>query len=154
MSVSFLKDLTLLTFYIQSGKMTVDFRDLEALAFQNLDLPLFEVLASRQEQYQDVTPAQILDLLEEAAQTYAIVAPTLPSCLQNSARKEIAFFLELYLDSAIDSRTTQNPQPPENMLIQKLPDDQARFAKMSVAGSITKLVNPVNISQEVAEILA
>ena len=57
-----------------------------ALTFQNHDLPLFEVLASRQEQYQDVTPAQILDLLEEAEQTYAIVAPTLPSCLQNSAK--------------------------------------------------------------------
>jgi hypothetical protein len=109
--------------------MTVDFRELEALAFQNLDLPLFKVLASRQEQYQDVTPAQILDLLEEAAQSYAIVAPTLPFCLQNIARKEIEFFLELYLDSLINSRTTQNPQPPENMLILKLPDDQARFAR-------------------------
>jgi hypothetical protein len=112
---------------IQSGKMTVDFRELEALAFQNLDLPLFTVLASRQEQYQDVTPAEILDLLEEAAQSYAIVDPTLPSCLQNSARKEIAFFLELYLDSL--TRTTQNPQPSENMLILKLPDDQARLAR-------------------------
>jgi hypothetical protein len=114
---------------IQSGKMTVDFRELEALALQNLDLPLFSVLASRQEQYQDVTPAEILDLLEEAAQSYAIVAPTLPSCLQNRARKEISFFLELYLDSLINSRTTQNPQPPENMLILKLADDQARFAR-------------------------
>jgi hypothetical protein len=121
---------------IQSGKTTVNFRDLEALTFQNHDLPLFEVLASRQEQYQDVTPAQILDLLEEAAQTYAIVAPTLPSCLQNSAKKEIRFFLELYLESLINSRTTQNPQPPENMLILKLPDDQARFAKMGVAGGL------------------
>ena len=114
--------------------MTVDFRYLEALAFQNLDLPLFKVLASRQEQYQDVTPEEILDLLEEAAQTYAIVAPTLPCCLQNSARKEIGFFLELYLDSLINSRTRQNPQPRENMLIQKLPDDQTRFANMGVAG--------------------
>jgi hypothetical protein len=48
---------------------------------------------------------------------------------KNSARKEIEFFLELYLDSVINSRTTQNPQPPENMLILKLPDDQARFAR-------------------------
>lgn len=101
---------------IQSEKMTVNFRDLEALAFQSLELPLFEVLASRQEQYQDVTPTQILNLLEEAAQTYAIVVPTLPSCLQNSAKKEIGFFLELYLDRLINSRTTQNPQPPKNML--------------------------------------
>ena len=108
--------------------MTVDYRDLEALGFENPDLPLFKVLASRQEQYQDVTPAEILDLLEEATQTYAIVAPTLPSCLQNSAKKEIGFFLELYLDSLINSRTTQNSQPPENMLILKLADDQARFA--------------------------
>lgn len=90
--------------------MSVDLRDLEVLAFQNLDLPLFKVLTSRQEQYQDVTPAEILDLLEEAAQTYAIVAPTLSSCLQNSAKKEIGFFLELYLNSLINSRTTQNPQ--------------------------------------------
>lgn len=95
--------------------MTVDFRELEALALQNLDLPLFKVLASRQEQYQDVTPAEILDLLEEAAQSYAIVAPTLPSCLQNSAKKEIAFFLELYLDSL--TRNTQNSQPPENITL-------------------------------------
>ena len=138
---------------IQSEKMTVDFRELETLAVQNPNLPLFEVLASRQQQYQDVTPAQILDLLEEAAQTYAIVAPTLPSCLKNSAKKEIAFFLELYLDSLIDSRTTQNPQPPENLVIQKFPDDQARFAKMGVAGVINKPFNPVTISEEVAEIL-
>lgn len=116
--------------------MTVNFRHVEALAFQNPELPLFEVLASRQEQYQGVTPAEILDFLEEAAQAYAFVAPTLPSCLQNSARKEIAFFLELYLESLVDSRTTQNPPPPENMLIQKLPDDQARFARMSVAGIV------------------
>ena len=114
---------------IQSGKTTVDFRELEALTFQNLDLPLFEVLASRQEQYQDVTPAEILDLLEEAAQTYAIVVPTLPSCLENSARKEISFFLELYLDILINSRTTQNPQLPENMLILMLPADRVRFAR-------------------------
>jgi hypothetical protein len=102
---------------IQSGKMTVNFRDLEALAFKSLDLPLFNVLASRQKQYQDVTPAQILDLLEEAAQTYAIVAPTLPSCLKNSAKKEIAFFLELYLDTLTNSPTRQNPQLAETMLI-------------------------------------
>jgi hypothetical protein len=118
---------TMNTACIQSEKITVNFRDLEALAFQSLELPLFEVLASRQEQYQDVTPTQILNLLEEAAQTYAIVAPTLPSCLQNSAKKEIGFFLELYLDRLINSRTTQNPQPPKNMLILNLPDDQARF---------------------------
>ena len=116
--------------------MTFDFRYLETLAFQNLDLPMFEVLSSRQEQFQDVNPEEILDLLEEAAQSYAIVAPTLPSCLQNSARKEIKFFLELYLDSLINSRTTQNPQPLENRLIQKLPDDQVRFANMSVAGGL------------------
>ena len=109
--------------------MTVNFRDLEALAFQSPELPLFEIFASRQEQYQDVTPAQILDLLEEATQTYAIVAPTLPSCLKNSAKKEIAFFLEVYLESLINSRTTQNPQPPENMMILKLPDHQARVAR-------------------------
>ncbi len=109
--------------------MTVYYRDLEAIAFQNLDLPLFKVLASRQEQYQDVTSAEILDLLEQAAQTYALVAPTLPSCLKKSATKEIGFFLELYLESLINSRTTQNPQPSENMLILKLPHDHARFAR-------------------------
>ena len=97
--------------------MTVNFRDLEALAFKSLDLPLFNVLASRQKQYQDVTPAQILDLLEEATQTYVIVAPTLPSCLKNSAKKEIAFFLELYLDTLTNSPTRQNPQLAETMLI-------------------------------------
>lgn len=123
--------------------MTVDYRDLEALVFQNLDLPLFKVLASRQEQYQDVTPAEILDLLEEATQTYAIVAPTLPSCLQNSAREEIGFFLELYLDSLINSQTTQNPQPPENMLILKLSDDQVRFA--SDGFSQRSLVSPLTL---------
>jgi hypothetical protein len=134
--------------------MTVDFRDLEALAFQNLDLPLFKVLASRQEQYQNVTPAEILDLLEEAAQTYAIVAPTLPSCLQKTARKEIAFFLELYVDSLINSGITQNPQPPENRLILKLADDPAWFARGASSPVTTKSVNPVTISEQVAEILA
>ncbi len=34
-----------------------------------------------------------------------------------------------------------------------LPDDQARFAKMGVAGVITKPFNPVTISEQVAEIL-
>jgi len=127
--------------------MTVDFRDLEALAFQNLDLPLFKVLASRQEQYQNVTPAEILDLLEEAAQTYAIVAPTLPSYLQNTARKEITFFLELYVDSLINSGIIQNPQPPENRLILKLADDQAWFARGASSPVTTKSVNPVTIAK-------
>lgn len=134
--------------------MTVDFRDLEALAFQNLDLPLFKVLAGRQEQYQDVTSAEILDLLEEAAQTYAIVASTLPSCLQKTARKEITFFLELYVDSLINSRITQNPQPPENRLMLKLANDQAWFARGASTPVTTKSVNPVTISEQVAEILA
>ncbi len=139
---------------IQSGKTTVNFTDLEALTCQNLDLPLFNVLASRREQYLDVTPAEILDLLEEAAQTYAIVAPTLPSCLKNRAKKEIAFFLELYLDSLMNSQTTQNPQPPENVLILKLPDDRARLANMGVAGVMTKPLSPVIIPGQAAELLS
>ncbi len=96
--------------------MTVDFIHLEALAEQDFGLPLFEVLARQEEQYQDATPEEILDLLEEAIQTYAMLAPTLPHCLRNTARQEIEFFLSLYLESMRNSRSMQNPQPPENIL--------------------------------------
>ena len=52
-----------------------------------------------------------------------------------------------------ESPATQ-PIPVILLTAKVLPDDRARFAKMGVAGVMNKPVNPVNISQEVAEILA
>jgi predicted transcriptional regulator len=78
--------------------MTVNFKDLKALTNQQLDVTVTESLAAKTSQYQDVIPEEVLDLLEEAVETYIIVAPTLPRRLRTSARKEIEFFMQLYQD--------------------------------------------------------
>lgn len=96
--------------------MTVNFKDLKALTHQQLDLTLSESLAAKTLQYQDVIPEEVLDLLEEAVETYVIVAPTLPSRLRSSARKEIDFFIRLYQDKIRSSFHVQNPQPPQKIL--------------------------------------
>ncbi|MFB2918830.1 MULTISPECIES: hypothetical protein [Aerosakkonema] len=79
--------------------MTVQFTDLEILAQHGLDLKPIEVLAKQVLQYQDATPQEILELLEEVAHSYAVLAPTLSPNLRYSARKEIEFFAFLYQDS-------------------------------------------------------
>jgi hypothetical protein len=96
--------------------MTVDFSDLKKLSEQDIGLPLSQVLENRASQYQDVTPEAILPLLEQAAQTYAVVAPTLPHRLRSIAQKEIEFFLSLYQEKIRKYRPGQNPQPPQNIL--------------------------------------
>lgn len=96
--------------------MTVDFGDLKALAEADLDSTLSEALAARIPQYQDVIPEEILDLLEEAAETYTPLAATLPHHLQKTARKEIEFLMTLYQDKIRDSLHIKNPQPPQKIL--------------------------------------
>lgn len=96
--------------------MSVDFRDLETLAQQNLDSTLSEALASREEQYQDASPEEILELLEEATETFCPLAPKLPPYLQDTARKEIDFFMALYQDINRHSLQIQNPQPPQKIV--------------------------------------
>ncbi|HAA31814.1 MAG TPA: hypothetical protein DCE56_34095 [Cyanobacteria bacterium UBA8553] len=88
--------------------MTVEFRELKALAEQNTDLPLSETLESKRQQYMDVIPEEILELLEEALETYALLAPSLPSALQDIAVKEIEFFMSLYQDKSRDALQIQN----------------------------------------------
>ena len=96
--------------------MTVNFKDLKALTNQQLDVTVTESLAAKTSQYQDVIPEEVLDLLEEAVETYIIVAPTLPRRLRTSARKEIEFFMQLYQDKIRSSFHVQNPQPPQKIL--------------------------------------
>lgn len=95
--------------------MTADFRDLEALAKLASDLTGTDVLTERAPQYQDAIPEEILDLLEEAAETYVVLAPTLPCRLQKSARKEIEFFIQLYQDKIRKFLGIENPQPPQKI---------------------------------------
>lgn len=93
-----------------------DFQELEALAEQDLDLTLAEVLTVRARHYRDVIPEEILDLLEEAVEIYEILAPTLSRHLRNSARKEIKFFIWLYQEQVREFRHKQNPHPPQKIL--------------------------------------
>lgn len=96
--------------------MTVDVKNLEPIAEEDLALNLSEVFAARVPQYQDAIPEEILDLLEEAAETYTSLAPTLPHRLRNIAKKEIEFFLSVYQNKMREYHRIQNPQPPQNIL--------------------------------------
>jgi hypothetical protein len=96
--------------------MTVDSKDLKALAHQELDLPLAEALEAKTQQYQDVVPEEVLDLLEEAVETYVVLEPTLPNQLRRNARKEIEFFLTLYKEKIKKYFHIPNPQPPKKIL--------------------------------------
>ncbi len=80
--------------------MTADLKkDLKALDERDFGFTTSEFLAARIAQYKDVMPEEIFDLLEEASETYALLAPTLSSHLQSMARKEIEFFRSLYQDT-------------------------------------------------------
>ncbi len=96
--------------------MTVDFKNLKALADQELGMTLSEALAVRASQYQNVIPEEILDLLEEAAETYTSVETGLPPSLRNIAKKEMEFFIWVYQDNIKNSQPIQNPQPPQKIL--------------------------------------
>lgn len=96
--------------------MTVDFTNLETLAQAELDWTLSEIFATQASQYQNATAEEILNLLAEVAETYAILAPTLPQNLEYSARKEIEFFLSLYQDKRNRLSYFQKPQhSPESV---------------------------------------
>lgn len=96
--------------------MTVEFRELKALAEQNPDWALSETLESKRQQYMDVIPEEILELLEEALETYAMLAPSLPPTLQDIAVQEIEFFMSLYQDKSRESLQLQNLQPLQKIL--------------------------------------
>lgn len=96
--------------------MTVDSKDLKILANQELDSTISEALAAKMPQYHDVIPEEVLDLLEEAVETYVIIAPTLSSYLRGVAKKEIEFFIRLYQDKIRNTLHIQNPQPPQKIL--------------------------------------
>lgn len=96
--------------------MNMDFRELEVFAEQDFGLMVAEVPAERTSQYQDAIPEEILDLLEEAVETYDIVKPTLSQRLRSIARKEIEFLISLYRDKVKDSQPLKNPQPPQKIL--------------------------------------
>ncbi len=94
----------------------MEFRELKALAEQNPDSTLSETLESKRQQYMDVIPEEILELLEEALETYAMLAPSLPPMLQDIAVQEIEFFISLYQDKSRDSLQIQNLQPLQKIL--------------------------------------
>ena len=96
--------------------MSMDFKDLEAVAEQDFGLMLAEVPAERTSQYQDAIPEEVLDLLEEAVETYDIVEPTLPQRLRKIARKEIEFLISLYHDKIKHAQSLHNPQPSQKIL--------------------------------------
>lgn len=105
-----------LLFVLDQGKITMaDSKDFKALAHQELDLPLSEALAEKTQQYQDVIPEEVLDLLEEAVETYVVLEPTLPNNLRRNAKKEIEFFLTLYKEKIKKYFHIQNPQPPQKI---------------------------------------
>lgn len=96
--------------------MIGDIENLKPVDEEEFDLKLSEVLAARVKQYQDAVPEEILDLLEEAAETYAILAPLLPQRLGKAARKEIEFLVSLYKEKLRKFFHIQNPQLPHNIL--------------------------------------
>lgn len=96
--------------------MNIDFKDLEVFAEQDFGLMLAEIPAERTSQYQDAIPEEILDLLEEAVETYDIVKPTLPQRLRNIAKKEIVFLVSVYRDKIKTSQSLQHRQPPQKIL--------------------------------------
>jgi len=95
--------------------MNMDFRELEAVADQDFGL-ILEVPAERTSQYQDAIPEEILDLLEEAVETYDIVRPTLSQRLRKIAKKEIEFLISLYRDKIKNSQSQHKLQPPQKII--------------------------------------
>jgi hypothetical protein len=96
--------------------MSVEFKTLKALAEQAFGIPLSEALMARVQQYQNVIPEEILDLLDEAAETYSSVESALPQSLRDLAKKEIEFFIRLYQDKIKNFPHIQNSQPPQKIL--------------------------------------
>lgn len=96
--------------------MSVDFKTLDASAEQAVGIPLSEALATRANQYQNVIPEEILDLLEEAAEPYSSMESALPHNMRDIARKEIEFFIRLYQEKIKKFPHLQNPQPPQQIL--------------------------------------
>ena len=74
--------------------MTAEFSDLEILAQQNIDSQSTKDMQTWD--YQDASLEEIVDLLEEVSEPFALLAPSLPPQLQQSARKEIEFLTSLY----------------------------------------------------------
>lgn len=76
--------------------MTPDFNDLEIIAQQNLDLKSTNAIDTQTCDYQDASLEEIVDLLAEVTEPFALLASSLPPHLQQSARKEIDFLTSLY----------------------------------------------------------
>ena len=74
--------------------MTPEFNDLEILALENLDLQSTKDM--ERWEYHDASLEEIVDLLEEVSEPFALLASSLPPQLQQSARKEIEFLTSLY----------------------------------------------------------
>jgi hypothetical protein len=75
--------------------MATDFSDLEALAQQDIDLTPTEAIDPQAFQYQDAPLEEIVDLLRDITEPFALLESSLPTALQQSARKEIEFLTSL-----------------------------------------------------------
>jgi hypothetical protein len=75
--------------------MVTDFSDLEALAQQALDLIPTEAINAETFQYHDAPLEEIVDLLRDITEPFALLESSLPTALQQSARKEIEFLTSL-----------------------------------------------------------
>jgi hypothetical protein len=66
-------------------------------------------LADRALQYEDAPLEEIFDLLEESIESYVTIAPSLPSNLRHSARKETEFFAWLFQERIAELVYTLHP---------------------------------------------
>ncbi len=94
----------------------MEFQEIETFAEQDLSFMPIRELEARISQYHDAVPEEILDLLEEAVETYNMVAPALPASLEDTARKEIDFLISLYQDKIKGYQSIDNPESPQKML--------------------------------------
>lgn len=73
-----------------------EFNDLETLAQEAIDLTSVSAIDARTFQYHDASLEEIVDLLEEVTEPFALLAPNLPPQLQQSAKQEIEFLTSVY----------------------------------------------------------
>lgn len=72
--------------------------DLALLAEQPLSISPADLLATQHQAYGNASLEEIADLLEGVVESYALLRPTLPPQLRQSARDEIEFFANLFQD--------------------------------------------------------
>lgn len=93
--------------------MTLTFKDLEALAQQDIDFLPSRALATQAQQYQSAPLDEILELLESAQEIYRHLRSTLPKTLRQSLEIEIEFFSAI-ARSRYNARSRQRNFSPQH----------------------------------------